>query len=148
MGHPVNSMAVGGDRVWIGSPTGISPIDPATNEVGSEITVNNAAGFFALGFESAWVSDYDASIVRRVDPATGRVLAEIEVGLNPEGIAVTDDAVWVANHRGGSLSRIDPATNTVVTTLELGPTGPGGPQQVLEADGVLWSRRRLACSGE
>ena len=138
MGHPLNNVVVDADRVWIGSPTGITPIDPATNEVGSEITVNNVAGFFAFGFEAAWVSDYNASVVRRVDPATGRVLAEIEVGPNPEGIAVTDDAVWVANHTGGSLSRIDPATNTVVTTLEVGPAGRGGPAHILEADGVLW----------
>jgi len=136
--HPINSLVIASDAVWIGSATGISRIDPVTNSVGSEIAVTNAAGYFAFGFGSAWVSDYDASIVRRVAVSTGEVLAEIAVGRNPEGIALTDDAVWVANHRGGSLSRLDPSTNTVVATLDVGPTGPGGPQHLVEADGMLW----------
>ena len=138
LGEPANNIVVADDRVWVGSSDAITPVDPRTNAVGTRIEVPNVAGFFAFGFDSAWVSDYDASIVRRVDLGTGEVIAEIAVGDSPEGIAFSEDSVWVANHHGGSLTRIDPATNTVVTTLEVAPPGVGGPQHVVEAGGILW----------
>ena len=126
------------DAVWTGTPEGITRVDPMTNRAGAEFPVSNLAGYFTLAFGSAWVSDYDASLVRRVDPDTGKVLAEIPTGENPEGIGHTSDAVWVANHHSGSVTRIDPATNKAVATIVVGREGIGGPQQLLAADETVW----------
>jgi YVTN family beta-propeller protein len=138
-GGRLNAMTVTDDALWVGSPSGIIRIDPETHEVSPEIAVVNLAGFFTFGFDSAWMSDYDASILRRVDPVSGEILAEIATGKNPEGLGVTGDAVWVANHRDGTVTRVDPATNEVVATISVGPSGIGGPQNLVTAGNSVWT---------
>jgi virginiamycin B lyase len=138
VGHALIGLLVAEDAVWVGSSTGITPIDPDTNDVGEEIEVPNDAGFYGFGFGSMWVSDYHASLVHRVDPTTGAIEASIETGANPEGIAFTSDAVWVANHHDGSVTRIDPSSDTVLATIEVGSEGQGGPQHIVASDDAVW----------
>jgi len=134
----LNGLVLTDDAVWVGTAEGVVRIDPGTNQIIRRIRVPNLAGYFALAFGSAWVTDYDAFVVRRVDPRTGRVLAEIPSGANPEGLGHTDDAIWVANHHDGTVTRIDPSTNSVVATVSVGRAGIGGPQQLLAAGDAVW----------
>ena len=119
----LNSLVVTDDAVWVGTAEGIIRVDPETNQPIRQIDVPNLAGYFALAFGSAWVTDYDASIVRRVDPRTGKVRAEIPTGANPESLGYTDDAVWVANHRDGTVTRVDPSTTGCSPPSPLGEPG-------------------------
>jgi YVTN family beta-propeller protein len=75
---------------------------------------------------SLWISDFDASVVRRVDGRSGRVTAKVKVGPNPEDVLVAHGSVWVANHRGGTVSRVDPKRSEVSATIKVGPAGPLG----------------------
>jgi YVTN family beta-propeller protein len=134
----LNSLVITDDAVWVGTAEGIMRVDPATNRPSRQIEVPNLAGYFAIAFGSAWVTDYDAFVVRRVDPDTGKRLAEIPTGANPEGLGYSDDAIWIANHRDGTVTRVDPSTDNVVATVSVGQAGMGGPQHLLAAGGTIW----------
>lgn len=137
--RPINSLVVADDGVWIGTTRGISRVDPKTSRITAQFEVPNIAGYFAIGFGSAWVTDYAHSVVQRIDLVTGKGQAEIKTGLNPEGVAITANAVWVANHRGGTVTRVDPSTNKAVATVKVGPAGPGGPQHLVASAETVWA---------
>lgn len=146
LGYSLNGMVLTTDAVWVGSPTGITSIDPQTNQPAPEITVSNPHAF-AVAFGSVWVVEYDASVLRRVDPASGVVLAEIPTGTRPDGITVTDDAVWVLNRRDGTITRVDPDTNAVAATIELGPAEQGGWQHLVASGDSVWVGSDTRTSG-
>ena len=135
----VDGGLVTADAVWasVDEADTLYRIDPATNRVVEELPAPGLGFRFDIGHGAAWVTDFEASVVRRIDLDDGTVV-EIPTGANPEGIAVTDTAVWVANHRGGSVTRIDPVTNAVVATIEVGLAGPAGPQPIEATDDRVW----------
>lgn len=131
------------DAVWAFDWTGVTRIDPATNQV-VRFTLKAADGserpsvFGAVGFGSIWVGDFDKDEVRRYDENSGDLTIAVSVA-KPEGLVVAGDSVWVTNHRTGSVSRIDPATNLVVATVELGREGASGPERIIAAGGNIWT---------
>ena len=118
------------DGVWVADVHGgsVLPVDPATNKVGTAITVGptGASGpnWLGSGLGSLWVGVPNNSTVVRFDPGTGAVEATIEapVGTTPcGGIAIGTAAGWITSCSiTTSTARIDPSSNTVVATVELG----------------------------
>ena len=139
----VGSLLAADDAVWAFDWSGVTRIDPATNQV-VRFTLKAADGserpsvFGAVGFGSIWVGDFDRGEVRRYDENTGELMIAISAA-SPEGLVVAGDSVWVANHRTGSVSRIDPATNLVVATVKLGQDGRSGPERIIAAGGNIWT---------
>lgn len=136
-------LAFDGAAIWVFSGDGsggISRIDPATNTISVQATVDPGEydGGAAVDRAGLWVGNFDTNIVSRLDPVSLKVVATITVGTNPSGIGVTDGAVWVANHRGGTVTRIDPATNKVVATVTVGKPGRGGPHAIGFGLGSVW----------
>ena len=126
------------DAVWVQAVDLLLRIDPATNAVSKSISIPGSDGVI-IADGSAWITDFDASLVHRVDLTTGSAVAAIPVGLNPEGIVAAFGSIWTANHRGGSVSRIDPATNAVVATVDkVGAVGRSGPQGIAAGADRIW----------
>jgi YVTN family beta-propeller protein len=139
----VGTLLTAHDAVWAFDWTGVTRIDPATNQV-VRFTLKAADGserpsvFGAVGFGSIWVGDFDKDEVRRYDESSG-VLTMVVSTAKPEGLVVAGDAVWVTNHHTGSVSRIDPATNLAVATVKLGREGNSGPERIIAAGGNIWT---------
>jgi DNA-binding beta-propeller fold protein YncE len=131
-------MVITEEAVWVGEQGRISRIDPETDKILGAVEVPFQDYFFDVGFGSAWVPEFEASVVHRYSLESGEEEATIEVGPNPEYVAVSPDAVWVSNHRGGSVSRVDPARDAVVATISVGPEGPIGPSDIIYAAGRIW----------
>lgn len=104
-------------------------IAPATDQITRVANLHFAAGGFAVGYGSLWISDYYGNAVWRVSPR-GAVQQRIRVGLQPEAVHIAFGSVWVANHHGQSLSRIDPRTDKVIATDSAGDPNEfrSGPQ--------------------
>jgi YVTN family beta-propeller protein len=123
--------------MWVASATGLWGVDPATNRVTKTVTLPVGPEFLTYGFNSLWLTNFDAQVVLRVDPASGHVLARIPTA-HPQGIVTTAEGVWVANHHEGKVTLIDPATNEAAAAVPVGPTGPSGPQGMAVIDGMIW----------
>ncbi|MBI2763243.1 MAG: YncE family protein [Chloroflexi bacterium] len=135
-------MASDGESVWLFTASGqLLRIDPVTNTIGASVTLSPPTAYYqglAVNKAGLWVTDWDASLVKRFDPTTLKATTSIAVGPNPKGVLTTDSAVWVANTRGGTVARIDPATNAVVATISVGRAGLAGPNWLAEGLGSIW----------
>lgn len=88
-------LAVGDGRLWAADDEGVSPIDPATNELGEALPVGKAdttALAFADG--SLWVATSIPQQVLRVDPSTGDIQATIKDTGQVLEFLVVGDQVW------------------------------------------------------
>jgi YVTN family beta-propeller protein len=139
----VGTLLAADDAVWAFDWSGVTRIDPETNQA-VHFTLNAADGsvrpsvFGAVGFGSIWVGDFDRSEVRRYDETSGELTIVVSTP-SPEGLVVAGDSVWVTNHRTGSVSRINPATNLVVATVKVSQDGSSGPERIIEAGGNIWT---------
>lgn len=140
LGTGVSSISVGPTGIWAVTEAGIVRIDPATNTVAASYPMLQTANGYGIAVTptTLWVNDFDNDRIYRLDPATGRRLATIKAPPDPNFLVVANGALWVANHRSGSISEIDAATNTVVKTVTVGPTGYGGPLDIVPAGDSLW----------
>lgn len=99
------------DAVWAsnsGSNT-VARIDPARDEVLTEVDVGATPIALAALDGSVWVANRSASRVDRIDPASDRVVAEVDVMTRPTGMAPSGDDLWVADQGDGTMSVIDAA---------------------------------------
>ena len=110
--------------------------------------VGKGATAIAIGFGSAWVTNYEggglppvagtvkgaaapAGTVSRIDAEDGTPTATIAVGSRPCRVIVAFGSVFVTNCGDGTVSRIDPDSNEVVATFAAGVLAAG--------DDALWS---------
>jgi streptogramin lyase len=142
--RPSEHVAVGAGGVWVAGGSGISRVDPETNEVvasfpGASGPLGSA---IAIGEGGVWVSGgaYDGEIVR-IDPVTNEIAATIHTGGydDPYALVAGGGYVWATTHGDATLLRIDPESNAVVSfpAPESGPR-PDAIHGVAVLDGVLW----------
>jgi hypothetical protein len=155
---PIHAMAHGDGVVWVlhgipGAGTSLTPIDTATNALGTATTPADGTSFFhvAPGEGTVWVvgsSPMMATALYELDTTTG-ALQDHDVQMVIDTIAVGDGSVWL----GGSIfpdgmtglpgvGRFDPATGEL-TTLEL-PDEPAA--MTVGADGV-WAAVGASADG-
>jgi hypothetical protein len=108
-------LEVGLGKVWLlnveGARRGIVyQLDPSTLRMEPGIHVGRQISGFALGFNSAWVTNRVDGTLSRIDPNTGRVESRIRVATGAARVVVGDGLVWVTND-DGDLWWIDPATD-------------------------------------
>ncbi|MBL8175395.1 MAG: hypothetical protein JNK48_12045, partial [Bryobacterales bacterium] len=131
------------EAVWVGTKTGVIPIDGKTNRAGEAIAgVKLPCAGMATGFESNWVVDCGAKGVARLALKTNASKVTIGSGAVAvvQGVAASEDSVWVLADEKGTFSRIDPETGKVVAEMRL----PAGCTSVIYAEKSLW----VACPAE
>jgi streptogramin lyase len=127
---------VGGfDRVWVltGDGSTLVGIDPATDEVATEVELGARCVDVALSDDAVWLPCLIDDRVLEVDPESGEVVLDVDVP-NPMSIAA-DDEVWVGT--AGSTVQLDPADGAVVREVDAG-TGSEG-RIAIDTDSV-WVR--------
>jgi virginiamycin B lyase len=139
----VGTMLAADGAVWVFDWSGVTRIDPATNqarrfELQGDDGSDRPGVLGAVGSGSIWVSDFDLGQVRRYDEKSGALTATISTP-NPEGLLFDKGALWIGDHRSGSVSRLDPKTDRVVATVKVGSVGPSGPERLIAAGGRIWA---------
>jgi virginiamycin B lyase len=131
-------MVVTEDAVWVTSShvNHVVRLDPATNQLGTIVTINQPCSGLAAGFGSLWVPSCGGHNLIRVDPHTGKIQAEIPASPadSEGGITVGAGGVWMATDKKGILARIDPQTNKVIAEIAI-PSGSFAPAF---AEGAVW----------
>ena len=115
----------------------VAVIDPATNDITSEVPVGIRPGPITFGGGSVWVGNLDDRTLTRIDSATREVVRTIPLQATPTGVAVTPGSVWVVNGRLGTVSRIDTRFERVVGEIdpEAGRSSGGG---IASGPGGVW----------
>ena len=105
----------------------ISPINTATNTVGSAVAVGTTPAGIAItpDGKTAYVANYGSGSVTPIDTATNVAGSAITVGAKPALIAITPDGktVYVPNSGANTVTPINTATNTGGTPIAVG-SGP------------------------
>ncbi len=132
------AIAASGDSVWVLSDDKgtLSRIDPADNNIVSEIRLGASCGAVMYEQESLWVTCPADNKVLRINPKTNLVDQRIETAAEPVAMAFGEAHVWVLGNKDGKISKIDPKTNKVVATVETGVPAGGGT--VAFGDGFVW----------
>jgi DNA-binding beta-propeller fold protein YncE len=119
-------VAVGEGAVWVGNWTDgtVTRVDPATNRVTWQVTLNLSLGEaspvgVAAGGGSVWVADNSSDEVWRLDPAKGAILGTAHVGDTHEFIGFGEGGVWVSSE-DGIVGELDPATGTLTRSIAAG----------------------------
>lgn len=128
---------VGGyDRLWVlvGDGSTLVGIDPATNEVATEVELGARCVDVALAADAVWLPCLVDDRVLKVDPASAEVVLDLDVP-NPMSIAADDDEVWVGT--AGSTVQVDPADGTVLREVE---AGTGAEGRISLSEDSVWVR--------
>lgn len=137
------ALAVGGGYLWVTSPSDsggrdtVFQIDLRSRRLVSSIPVGTLPLFVAIGYDSAWISNYRGDSVSVVRPGTDQP-ETIPVRGGPLGIAAGDGAIWVVTFWSHELVRIDPETMEVLRRIPVG----SGPLSVAVGAGAVWVTNR------
>ena len=84
----------------------VTPLDPATNELGAAIRVGDDPSDITTGLGAVWVTDASEGVIYRIDPDL-RSVSKIMVGGPLAAVAVDPDheTLWVAT--GGARKPVD-----------------------------------------
>jgi streptogramin lyase len=140
----ITDIAVGTEGVWVTGGSGVTRIDPATNQVLARIPVPGTGDHsrIAIGEGSVWVTapelrgDGSRGNLVRIDPATSEIEATFHIGGPITGLGIGGGSVWVTipGIGPGRLLAIDPATGEVLHRLRVGES-PGSP---VYGYGFMW----------
>ena len=136
------SVTVSEDGVWFGGPFGaVFQIDPATNEVTQEITLDGGGRVSGVAVTPGTVWALDTSVtsnalkssLRRLDPESGDEIDSVALGGVPVAIAAAGDEVFVTNLSEETVTRFD--ADGLVATYDAGEL----PEQIaLSASGRIY----------
>ncbi len=110
-------VAAGARGIWVTSPNRavVTRIDPATNEIVTEIAVDGFPEGITTGFGSVWVAnsgppDGVNGTVSRINPQTNEVAVTIDLSNGPQFLASGAGSIW-ASANDGTIVRIAPKEN-------------------------------------
>jgi hypothetical protein len=140
----ITDVAVGNGGVWVTGGSGVTRIDPATDQVLARIPIPGTGDHsrIAIGEGSVWVTapelgdDGSRGNLVRIDPATSEIEAMFHIGGPITGLGIGGGSIWVTipDIGPGSLLRVDPATGDVLHRVQVG-VSPGSP---VYAYGFVW----------
>jgi DNA-binding SARP family transcriptional activator len=134
------ALAAGAKAVWVisitrsGTGASLSRIDPATDKLGTMLSLPSAPTGVAVGFGSVWVIFNSLNTVWRINPRTAALEQTIGVGDGPYAVAAGSGAMWVANAKAMTISRVDPTTDRVDATIPV----QGRPVAIASGNGKIW----------
>ncbi len=136
-------VAAGARGIWVTSPNlaVVTRIDPATNEIVTEIPVDGFPEGVTTGFGSVWVAnsgppDGVNGTVSRINPQTNAVAVTIDLSNGPQFLATGAGSIW-ASANDGTVVRIDPKENAPVGRPI--PIADGGRTNVTVGGGSVWA---------
>ena len=136
-------VATGAGGVWVTSPDldTVTRIDPATNTIVAQISVDGFPQGIDVGFGGVWVAAADPpeganGAVYRIDPQTNEIVAAIPLDGLPEFVAVGAGGVW-ATASDGTVRLIEPGSNQVVEPPA--QVSEGGRTSVTVGGGMVWA---------
>ena len=134
--HPADhGIAADDNGVWLAAPTGITRVDPRSNEVSA--VVDEHAWKVAIGGGAVWA--IHGTEILRIDPTTNEVVARIGGLPLTEDIAWGGGALWAVGPQSSDesalLAQIDPSINQVVARTPLG----NGAQAVVVDGTSVWA---------
>jgi hypothetical protein len=140
----ITDVAVGNGGVWVTGGSGVTRIDPTTDEVLARIPVPGTGDHsrIAIGEGSVWVTapelrdDGSRGNLVRIDPATSEVEATFHIGGPITGLGIGGGSVWVTipDIGPGHLLRVDPTTGEVLRRVQV-VESPGPP---IYGYGFMW----------
>lgn len=146
------SVALSGDRLWVGTTTGGTPIaaygfTQETSSLGAPVVAitSPSTGVTALSADSSFLWAIQGGAVTKVNLADGSVMARgIPAGVTPTGIASDGTWVWVADPSANpaALIGLNAKTPSASTSIALIPPPPttGGAISGVFFDGTdVWS---------
>jgi YVTN family beta-propeller protein len=90
------------------APNSVAVIDPATNDVVTQVPVGLRPGPIAAERAFVWVGNLEDRSLTRIDVARRTMAGNFPLGgRTPTGLAVDRGVVWVGHGRLGSVSRVD-----------------------------------------
>ena len=115
-------------------------IDPATNDVVSNIRVGQNPSAVSVGARAVWVASRDDGTIWRVDPATNRVALKVSAHGKPTEVAVDATRAIVSNGpQDANVTVIDAPTGREESVISLVPgTGGFGSAHVATGRSGLW----------
>ncbi|HEY3205613.1 MAG TPA: hypothetical protein VGJ58_01550 [Gaiellaceae bacterium] len=140
-GVPAWSITAGAGAVWTVALGGnvVYRIDPATNRVSAQISVDAAVPYLWAGAGAVWAVDDAGHALIRIDTSTNRVVTRVPTGDGPAGFATDGTSAWVLNHRENSLDEINPATNGVTRLANgLAPANTAAVERIALFAHSLW----------
>jgi YVTN family beta-propeller protein len=119
VGEMPDGLRVAEDGVWVANSDDgtVSRIDPATNDVVTEIPVGGQPEEVAIGEESIWVTDREGALIARIDESSddvSQIDLETRVGADLD-LTVGRGAVWVA---GGNFETVTSAGTRIVSVTQ------------------------------
>jgi streptogramin lyase len=133
-----SGIATTADSVWLlsDSKTTLTRVDPAGNNVVSELRLPSGCSGLAAGEGALWVACPAENRVLRINTVSNIVEERIEVAAQPSASAVGEGSVWVLCRKDGKVDRIDPKTNKVTKSLELNV--PDAEGAIATGGGSVW----------
>lgn len=132
------AMAATGAAIWVtgSGPARLARIDPASNEIVEQVSLNGSPCGIAVGPDGRlWIALLSVGQVIAVDPAASKVVATIDgLGTNLWDLKAGYGSIWVVDRTNRQLLRIDPSSATVADRLAIGPGGSG----LAMAGGMVW----------
>jgi YVTN family beta-propeller protein len=124
------------------SPNSVAVIDPASNELVTEVPVGIDPESIATGAGGVWIANVEDQTVSRIDPADVAARPRtIPVGGYPSDLTVSGGTVWVALGAPAKAVRINPDQNRAASSISaLGDGAACGPPQASIAigAGAVW----------
>jgi YVTN family beta-propeller protein len=123
------------------APNSVAVIDPATNDVVTQVPVGLRPGPIAAERAFVWVGNLEDRSLTRIDVARRTMAGNFPLGgRTPTGLAVDRGVVWVGHGRLGSVSRVDAEFGHVLGVTPVAERGiyTSTGSVAADATGAIW----------
>jgi YVTN family beta-propeller protein len=102
--------AASSDAVWVTTPSGLTRIDPQTNEVVAQVALPGAPylGDPDVVAGMVWVPQIRRNTVAVVDPASNTVVRTVKTGAGPFVVTAIAGEAWIPSWKGRDVWRFRP----------------------------------------
>jgi YVTN family beta-propeller protein len=123
------------------APNSVAVIDPATDDVVTQVPVGLRPGPIAAERGFVWVGNLEDRTLTRIDVARRTMVGNFPLGgRTPTGLAVDRGVVWVGHGRLGSVSRVDAEFGHVLGVTPVAERGiyTSTGSVAADATGAIW----------
>ena len=131
--RPIFAVATGAGAVWVTRGNHVLRIDPDTNEVTLDISIDQPRSL-VVGAGALWITTASERMVR-IEPSTGAVTGRISLPAQAYAPVASRRTLWaVVGIGGGEIWRFDADTGSPTGTIRIGQV----PVDLALAGGTLW----------